>query len=199
VAVAWVADALAGPAGTRCRRLGQAEQGGALGVPLAGAYTQAGGGLTLACAILAAAPDLDLLAGGHRIYTHSLGAVLLVGVAAALVARWRHWPVARVALTCAAAVGSHVLLDWLGADTNPPFGIMALWPFSHRWFIAGVSIFDSVSRRYWLPQQFLWGNLVEVGWEVLVLVPLLMVLWLVRVKALARFAPEMAGRHHAAQ
>jgi inner membrane protein len=168
-------------------------------VPVSRLYAQAGGSLTLACALLAAAPDLDLLFGGHRTYTHSLGAVLMVAFAAALVARWRKLPVARIAITCGAACGSHVLLDWLGADTNPPFGIMALWPFSHQWFISGVSIFDSVSRRYWLPQQFLWGNLAEIGWELVVLAPVLMGLWLIRVKALARFAPEMAGRHHPAQ
>lgn len=175
VAVAWVADALAGPVRAQSGRL------------------------TLACAIIAAAPDLDLLAGAHRTYTHSLGAVLIVGIAAAFVARWKKLPIARIAITCGAACGSHLLLDWLGADTHPPFGIMAFWPFSHQWFISGVSIFDSVSRRYWLPQQFLWGNLVEIGWEVVLLVPILIGLWLVRVKALARFPPEMARGHHPAQ
>ncbi len=193
VAVSWVnhkdTKARGNHNGTKAQREGTVRR----------LYERWGGGLTVTCAILAAAPDLDLLFNAHRTYTHSIGAVIIVTVIAALVARWRGLPVARVALTCGAAWGSHLLLDWLGADTNPPFGIMALWPFSHGWYISKVSIFDSVSRRYWLPQQFIWGNLLNVGWEVLVLAPIVIVLGLIRVKALARLASEMPRDHHTAE
>lgn len=192
VATAWVAETMTGrqptaipPEATRAQAF----------------YVRMGGGLTVACACLAAAPDLDLFLGWrfHRTVTHSLGAALTVTVVAALYAAWRRKPVAYTSLTCGAAYATHILLDWLGADPTPPYGIMALWPFSHRWFISGWSLFDAVSRRYWLPHEFLWGNLLNAGWEVLVLGPVLLVLWLVRVKALARLPAEVPGGHHAAE
>ena len=37
----------------------------------------------------------------------------------------RSW---RLAVACAAAWASHVLLDWLGTDAMAPIGVMALWP-----------------------------------------------------------------------
>ena len=71
----------------------------------------------------AVAPDLDLLVGSHRTYTHSIGAVALVGVAR------RGWSCARrhaerdaVAGMLTAAYGSHLVLDWLSKDTATPSG-----------------------------------------------------------------------------
>jgi membrane-bound metal-dependent hydrolase YbcI (DUF457 family) len=32
---------------------------------------------------------------------------------------------------------SHVLMDWLDADANPPYGIQLFWPFSDRWYFSG--------------------------------------------------------------
>ena len=189
VATAWVAEMATG------RQPAPSRPG------LAGFYARMGGGLTVACACLAAAPDLDLFLGWrfHRTITHSIGAALAVTLLAALYALWRRGPVVYTSLTCGAAYATHILLDWLGADPTPPYGIMALWPFSHGWYISGWSLFDAVSRRYWLPQEFFWGNLLNAGWELLVLGPVLIVLWLVRVKALARLPAEVSGSHHAAE
>ena len=75
----------------------------------------------------------------------------------------------------AAAWSSHILLDWLGSDTSPPIGIMALWPFTDGFYQSSAFLFDAISRRYWLPQQFIWGNLRAVVKEVLILGP---VAWL---------------------
>ena len=88
-----------------------------------------GGGKAPLFGALGAAPDLDLLVGAHSTYTHSLGAVVLTAIAA-LCGRAG----ARLAVACAAAVASHVLLDWLGSDTTPPLGIMALWPFTREFY-----------------------------------------------------------------
>lgn len=124
----------------------------------------------MAAALYAAvgiAPDLDLLAGSHSTYTHSVGAVALVFVVA-----WALGKRPRVAAAIAAAWASHLVLDWLGSDTSPPIGIMALWPFTTQHYQSGFSLFDAISRRYWLPEQFVWGNLTAAVKEVLILTPL---------------------------
>ena len=110
-------------------------------------FKRAGNGLTLSCAALGAAPDLDLLFSTHRTGTHSLAAVVFVGLIAAVLAANAGRPVARVALMCASAYATHLLLDWLGADTYPPFGIQAFWPFSHEWFISGTDLFRQTARQ----------------------------------------------------
>jgi membrane-bound metal-dependent hydrolase YbcI (DUF457 family) len=128
-------------------------------------------------ALLAAIPDLDLLAGSHRSYTHSLGAVAFVGLVAWYLVRRtksQQWSLA-VALT--AAYASHLLLDWLGRDSSTPPGLMMLWPFSSRFYISGADLFMEVSRRYWKLDEFIVGNFIAVGWELVVLVPFVMVAW----------------------
>ena len=121
----------------------------------------------LAFAAVGLAPDLDLLVGSHSTYTHSVGAVATVFVAAWAVSRRP-----RVAAAVAAAWASHLLLDWLGSDTSPPLGIMALWPFSREHYLSSLYVFDAISRRYWLVEQFVWGNLTAALKEVLILGPL---------------------------
>ena len=117
-------------------------------------------------------PDLDLLVGAHSTYTHSVGAVILAsGVALSLTRGRAPW----LAVGVAAAWSSHILLDWLGSDTSPPIGIMALWPFTDAFYQSPASFFDAISRRYWLPQEFIWGNLRAMVKEVLILAP---VAWL---------------------
>lgn len=122
----------------------------------------------LTFALVANVPDLDLLAGIHSTYTHSVGAVAIVFLVALAVTRWR----IRLSLGIAAAWGSHLLLDWLGSDTSAPIGIMALWPFSREHYQSQIYLFDAISRRHWLPEQFIWGNLKAAAREVLILGPL---------------------------
>jgi membrane-bound metal-dependent hydrolase YbcI (DUF457 family) len=110
---------------------------------------------------LACLPDVDFLFGAHSMYTHSIGAVLIVTAIAALVFR-SSW---RTVAACAVAYGSHLVLDWLGNDTSPPIGIMALWPFNNEYYQVSRPIFLPVSRRYWLP-NFWQYNLLVVGIEV---------------------------------
>jgi len=80
-----------------------------------------------------------------------------------------------VAVGIAAAWSSHILLDWLGSDTSPPTGIMALWPFKDGFYQSSLFLFDAISRRYWLPQEFIWGNLRAAVKEALILGP---IVWL---------------------
>jgi len=103
--------------------------------------------------------DFDFLFGTHSTYSHSVGAALVVsGVAFA----WFTWKgrterAANVvtALAVGAAYASHILLDWLGTDGSVPIGIMALWPFSRDFYLAGVGLFAPVDRRFWLPDFWL--------------------------------------------
>lgn len=128
---------------------------------------------TLAFALLGAAPDLDLLFGTHSTYTHSVGAVLIVGVLAWCLARasvgWRDRALL-LALGAAAAYGSHVFFDWMGSDRSAPVGIMALWPLTDTFYQSDAFFFMPVSRRYWQP-GFLAYTLRVVVFELMVLLP----------------------------
>ena len=118
---------------------------------------------------VAVAPDLDLFAGAHRMYAHMIGATIIVLLVARLALGPGHW---RLAIALAAAWGSHILLDWLGNDTSWPIGLMALWPFSDTYYQSSLHLFDAVSRRYWLPQEFIWYNLRAALKEAAILGPL---------------------------
>ena len=185
VAIAWAADLVPGD---RTWRVAPAT---------ASWYTRAGNGLTLTCAILAAAPDLDLLLPGtHRSFTHSVTAGVTAGMVAAIIA-WlsggaRKRRAARIGLMCAAAWGSHLVLDWLGADPSPPHGLQMLWPFSHRWFISALDIFPVTERRHVLSRAAIRINFSTALTEIAILAPIAAVLWSVRVKALAGLASQLS-------
>jgi membrane-bound metal-dependent hydrolase YbcI (DUF457 family) len=136
--------------------------------------------LAVACAAIAMAPDLDIPFGIHRTYTHSVAAVAAVGLLSWLVLRRRTPLATRFALIIAAAYGSHLLLDWLGKDNSTPPGLMALWPFSARFYISGLDLFGEVSRRYWKPDEFIVGNLKAVGKELVILGPVTALAWFLR-------------------
>ncbi len=130
------------------------------------------------------AADLDLLVGAHSGPTHGLGAAVMAGIVVLVVgrsrrARGRQDIVAgRLAVAVAAAYGTHTLLDWLGTDSSPPIGIMALWPLNRGYFESGLHLFMAISRRYWLPE--FWGhNLRALARELLVLLPVVgLIVWL---------------------
>jgi hypothetical protein len=202
LAVAWAADLLPGD---RAWRAAPAT---------ASWYRRAGNGLTLACAVLAMTPDLDLAFTRHRTYTHSIGAVVIVGLFAAFAPlalppsraalrrtsrRAKAVHAARISLMCAAAYASHLLLDWLGADLYPPPGLQVLWPFDSGWYISGLDWFRQTRREQLFTWRVIAQNLLAIAQEMAILVPIAAALWLVRVKALAGLAPQQARRDHAAQ
>ena len=128
-------------------------------------------------ALVAAAPDLDLVLGSgvHRGPSHSLTAAAIVGAAAWLVRPGRPGRT-RFALAVAAAYATHTAADWLSADTTPPRGLMALWPLTREYYVAPVPIFLAVSRRYWLAETWLL-NLRALIRELLILGPPLWIAW----------------------
>lgn len=119
-------------------------------------------------------PDIDFLWGRHNMETHSLGFVLVLGLAALAWTRST-----RLAVACLAAGGTHVLFDWLGSDDFPPLGVMALWPFSSDFYFAEAYVFATISRRYWLP-GFVAHNVWAVLREIAILVPVAVLLYGIR-------------------
>jgi inner membrane protein len=172
------------------------------------------------CALLAAAPDLDLLLPGyHRSLTHSLIAVLVVLIIAGGVtgrvtrlraSRFRlraprfggqdggqdRW---RFAIVCACAYASHLLLDWLGADSLPPLGLHLFWPFVRDYFMSGLNVFAETERRMPFSEPTLVKNFWAAARELAIMAPIAAGLWLIRVKTLARLPAEMPSRDHAPQ
>jgi membrane-bound metal-dependent hydrolase YbcI (DUF457 family) len=118
-------------------------------------------------AFIGAAPDLDLLIGGHRGPSHSIGFAAIAGCVAYALTR-------RAALSAAIAVAyaSHTLLDWMSIDTSAPIGSMALWPFTREYYQSDLHLFTAISRRYWLP-GFWSHNVLAVLREVAVVAPVL--------------------------
>ena len=87
------------------------------------------------------------LAGQHRAYTHSVGAVLAVFGISLLLTRGRARDPVRLSFAIAASYASHVLFDWLGADSPAPRGLMALWPFTDAHYVSRLDVFPVVSRK----------------------------------------------------
>jgi hypothetical protein len=112
--------------------------------------------------------------------THSLFAAIVAGLA---VLAWTRN--ARLALAVTLAWTSHVLFDWLGSDTTPPLGVMALWPLSSEYYFSNAFFFEAISRRYWL-DNFITHNLWAVAREILILGPVLALVIAVRWRARPR-------------
>ncbi len=127
------------------------------------------------------AADLDLLVGLHSQYTHSLGAAALVmaGALVLLVPRGGGGRAVLLSVALGAAYASHVLLDYLATDTTPPIGIMALWPFSHGYYLSDLHIFGGISRRIWLAvtwREDFWS----IAREIVILLPISAAIWWLR-------------------
>jgi len=188
LAVAWGADLFPGDRGWRTAP-GTATW-----------FARAGNGLTLTCAALAIAPDLDLLIREfHRSITHSFVSIVAVAIVAGLAAARARLPVVRIACMCAGAWASHLLLDWLAADPSTPRGIQAWWPFNERRFISDWDVFPGTERRQIFSAPSIRLNLAALISELAFMLPLVLGLWLIRVKTLTRFSSELARRDHAAK
>ena len=98
--------------------------------------------------------------GFHRSVTHSIGAIILVTIIAMAVTGWVtgriEWS---VSLVCGAAYGSHLLLDWLARDPNPPAAFKPFGPFSSQWFISGWNLFPPTERQDLLSARAILINL----------------------------------------
>jgi len=130
-------------------------------------------------AAVAMFPDIDLLFNWHSGPTHSIGAAAIAGLIVGAVTRRP-----RVGIAAAGAYASHVLFDWLNADTAAPFGVMALWPFGHEYYISRLDIFSGTLRYY---RPGFWAfNIKAVLRELLILLPVFWLVYRIRVKSLTR-------------
>jgi hypothetical protein len=71
----------------------------------------------------------------------------------------------------AAALGSHMLLDWLNCDPSEQPGIQGLRPFSDRWFSSGWCVFPGEERRHIFAVAAMIRNLTVIAWELWILGP----------------------------
>jgi membrane-bound metal-dependent hydrolase YbcI (DUF457 family) len=136
-------------------------------------------------------PDVDFLfrlvdgRNHHQQETHSIGFAALAALAAALAFRLGGW--ARP-FRSGGAVGlawlSHVLLDWLNNDTNPPIGLMALWPLTRDYYKFAWPVFLDVGRT--LSWETVRNNALAAAWEAVVLLPLFSLAWRLRWQRLGR-------------
>ncbi|MDQ3487565.1 MAG: metal-dependent hydrolase [Acidobacteriota bacterium] len=150
--------------------IGHALGGMAVGALISG---RPGWRIAAACAVAATLPDLDfLLPLQHRGPTHSIGATALVfaGAAGMLSLHPGQAERRRTAVAVALAYASHVLLDWLGADSSTPRGVLALWPVSDVFYVSGLDVFNAVDRRYWT-QGFWTRNALALARELVILGP----------------------------
>lgn len=126
--------------------------------------------------VLANFPDLDYVPGlfvgyinaFHFQYTHTLG--WIAGVAPAVWLLWRRQEKGIGVGMLAVLFGllaSHLVADMLTTDYWDPFGIMALWPLTDRYFVSPVAIFANVAKAEWpdiLKRQNLDVLAVELAW-----------------------------------
>jgi inner membrane protein len=142
----------------------------------------------LLCACL---PDIDFLFGYlsgnpnlfHHMWTHSLIFGVLLGLLTAIVS----WPFLgarafRIGFLAFGAVLSHLVLDYFTVDQNPPYGIKLFWPFTQKYYISSVPVFQDVYKAStssgFLGSLFCRYNLGTVLTEMLILGPFLLLICL---------------------
>lgn len=135
----------------------------------------------LACALLAAAPDLDLLVPGtHRRFSHSLLATGLVMFVSWAITRVRAGRAdRRVVIACTLATASHLVADYFSADPATPSGIQLFWPWQ-GWLKSSWALFLATERFAPFTSFAMAINARALARELLVLGPLCLLAWLIR-------------------
>jgi len=109
---------------------------------------------------------------GHRGASHSLPMAIAIGFLCGLLARRLRWPVMRTTIATTIAVGSHAVLDVLGAGGR---GLPLLRPFTDHRFHSPIRIFPDAPRGL---EILSWPGIVNVGIEFAVFLPIMVyALW----------------------
>ncbi len=139
-------------------------------------------------AAAATAPDLDLMfrfvdgRNHHQAETHSVGAAALFALSVWAIQLLRHRPrPAALGLWAGVSWLTHLVLDYLGLDTHPPIGIMALWPLDSGYYKAPWTLFMDIGRT--LEWATVRHDALAVAWEIVLLGPLLVASWRLRARA----------------
>ncbi len=173
---------------------------GPQGAALKGLWSQRGALMVLL--VLANLPDVDYLPGVlmgeinafHHYYTHTLGWIVAIGLLAWL--GWRQidrrvgWGMFGFMLL---ALATHLVADELSADSAPPYGIMALWPFTDRFFISPVTVFWDLAKETWA-DVFQWYNVRAVAFEAAVCLPLVLAVLVWKRRSPRLSEPSASGK-----
>jgi inner membrane protein len=144
--------------------------------------------LLLFAAAMATAPDLDFLPGiltgapatYHQGLSHSLAFGVIAGVTGAVMLRTVASTTTRLDFVLGfLCYTSHLVLDFFGPDTRPPYGIPLFWPFSDCTFLSPVPLLlgvshaghTSASTGEWLHAIFTPYNAAALGTEILLISP----------------------------
>ncbi|MCD6472392.1 metal-dependent hydrolase [Candidatus Aerophobetes bacterium] len=129
---------------------------------------------------IANAPDLDLIPGifighanrFHHGITHTLGFSIFVALILCLVPKFRK---KKNFIIFFLLYFTHVIADFLCADTTSPFGVMLFWPFTKKYFISFYTIFLDIHKTT-LRSLFDLHNFKAIIIEVLIFLPIIVVL-----------------------
>lgn len=129
---------------------------------------------------LATCPDLDyvLATSQHRGFTHSLIFASIIGIVFFTV--WGAVNI-RLAISCAAAVLSHALLDFTTTKAMP--GVELLWPLSTRRFGLGLIdyyVITGIDPVYFLTRDVATDLLKAAKIELLIFVPVFLLVLAIR-------------------
>jgi inner membrane protein len=150
--------------------------------------------LLLLVVLFALLPDFDfipgILVGKPALYHHGISHSLGTGVAVALLVAWiarRWWPdrAGLLFLLFFGAYASHLLFDFFGTDSRPPYGIPLFWPLSSANYLSPIPLFTGVRHVRSTDGHLLemiegvisWHNFLSVGREMLLLLPFVLVFW----------------------
>ncbi len=131
---------------------------------------------------IANAADVDYLPGVltghinefHHFYTHTMVWALLVAMGA-----WLCWKSVNLRIGwrelffLLALTLSHLVADYLTADSSVPYGIMVWWPVSNRYYLSAHPLFMHLQKATW-GDVFQFYNIKAVWHEAVLTLPLLL-------------------------
>ncbi|HXK60924.1 MAG TPA: metal-dependent hydrolase [Acidobacteriota bacterium] len=141
--------------------------------------------------IFALMPDLDFLPGMiigkpaafHHGVSHSAGFALVAALIGTVLARRGTGRLSgALFLLLFFSYSSHLVLDYFGSDSRPPYGIPLFWPLSSERYLSPVPLFHGVHHvrstdgrlAEWVQGVLSWQNVEAIALEVLLLLPFLM-------------------------
>jgi len=142
------------------------------------------------------APDLDFVPGFfigdmnryHHTGSHSLFAAFLFGWLSGLIIwRFTKHPVA-IGVIGGLVYIAHLVGDYFAQDPEAPFGIPIFWPFLNEYYISPIPFISNITHGDFgednisvISDIFSLHNLMAVGLEAIMFVPLLLVcVWIAR-------------------